>query len=252
MSAGSRCLVGALVAVVFGAVRADAQTAPAATSSPSTLSHWGVVFSATPGWYVPTAITNQSGGGATIAGTQFAIGFVHGRSTSGDWGVTFVHEPVKDGSNGYSTDTSCGFANGPIAGGCFNTGGAAVTQGVAMNGVQIHKFIPFGLIKGRVQLGIELAGGVGKLSGTLQKTSSDIKGVQTNTKTGQQSALLVTTVTTEDVTAELPGTVPLGHLTFVAAAILTPAIKVRWETGMLMPGSTFSTVVATFLFGAHN
>src|SRR5579864_4647530 len=261
MAAGSRWLVATALAACFVAAPVQAQTpqqtptpAPSSGPSTSTVSQWGVVFSATPSWYVPNSIINKiaSGGGATIVGTQFTIGIVRSRSMSGDWGVTFVHEIVKDGSNGFSTDTSCGFANGPMPGGCFNTSGGAVTQGVKMNGVQVHKFIPFGMIKRRVQLGIELAGGIGKLSGTLQKTSSDITNVLMNPRTGQRTGLLTTTVTTEDVTAELPSKVPLGHLSFVAAAIVNPAIKVRWEGGMLMPGQSFSTLAVTFLFGAHD
>jgi hypothetical protein len=263
MTAGSKWLVGTAVAVCLVAAPVQAQTpspqqtptpAPSSGSSNSEASHWGVVFSATPSWTVPNSIINKiaSGGGATIVGTQFSIGIVHGRAMSGDWGVTFVHQPVKDGSNGFSSDTACGFTNGPMPGGCFNTSGAARAQGVKMNGVQVHKFIPFGVIRRRVQLGIELAGGIGKLSGTLQKTNSDITRVNPNPKTGQQTALLTTTVTTEDVTAELPSKVPLGHLAFVAAAIINPAIKVRWEAGMLMPGQSFTTLMVTFLFGAHD
>jgi hypothetical protein len=268
MTAGSNWLVGTALAACLIAAPVYAQTpptqqtppqqtptpAPSSGSSNAKASHWGVVFSGTPSWYVPNSIIDKiaSGGGATIVGSQFTIGIVRGRAMSGDWGVTFVHERVKDGSNGFSNDTSCGFTNGPISGGCFNTSGAAVAQGVKMNGVQVHKFIPFGTIKRRVQLGLELAGGFGSLSGTLQKTSSDITNVLMNPKTGQRTAVLTTTVTTEDVTAELPNKVPLGHLTVVAAAIITPAIKVRWEGGMLMPGQSFSTIVVTFLFGAHD
>jgi hypothetical protein len=260
MTAGSKWLVATVVTACLVAAPVHAQTPAPQTptlsseSASSKISHWGIVFSATPSWYVPNSIIDKlaSGGGATIVGTQFTIGIVHGRSMSGDWGVTFVHEIVKDGSNGFSTDTSCGFTNGPMPGGCFNTSGAAVTQGVKMNGVQVHKFIPFGVIKRRVQLGIEFAGGIGKLSGTLQKTSSDITNVVMNPKTGQRTALLTTTVTAEDVTAELPNKVPLGHLAFVAAAIIHPALKVRWEAGMLMPGQSFTTLVVTFLFGAHD
>jgi hypothetical protein len=263
MAAGSHWLVAAVVAACLVAAPVEAQTPSpqppqtpglSSESSNSKVSHWGVLFSATPSWNVPNSIIDKiaSGGGATIVGTQFTIGIVHGRAMSGDWGVTFVHEPVKDGSNGFSSDTSCGFANGPMPGGCFNTGGAAVAHAVKMNGVQVHKFFSFGMIKRRVQLGLEIAGGIGKLSGTLQKFSSDITNVQRNPRTGLQAGLLTTTITTEDITAELPSKVPLGHLAVVAAAIINPAIKVRWEGGMLMPGQSFSTMVVTFLFGAHD
>jgi hypothetical protein len=263
MTAGSKWLVGTAIAACLVAAPVEAQTpspqqpqtpAPSSGSSNSKVSHWGVLFSATPSWTVPNSIIDKiaSGGGATIVGTQFTIGIVHGRATSGDWGVTFVHEPVKDGSNGFNSDTNCGFANGPMPGGCFNTSGAAVAHAVKMNGVQVHKFFSFGMIKRRVQLGLEIAGGIGKLSGTLQKFSSDITNVQRNPKTGVQTGLLTTTITTEDITAELPSNVPLGHLAFVAAAIINPAIKVRWEAGMLMPGQSFTSLAATFLFGAHD
>jgi hypothetical protein len=258
MSAGSKWLVSTALAASLVAAPVEAQTAPptpgpVSGSSNSKESHWGVLVSATPSWSVPNSIIDKvaGDGGATIVGTQFTVGFVHGRAMGGDWGVTFVHEPVTDGSRGFSNDTTCGFTNGPLPGGCFNTSGAGVAHDVQLNGVQVHKFFPFGVIKRRVQLGIELAGGIGKLSGTLQKTSSDVTNVLMNPKTGQKTAILTTTVTTEDITAELPGKLPLAHVTFVAAAILNPAIKVRWEAGMVMPGQSASTVMVTFLFGAH-
>lgn len=252
--------VVATIAFCLTAAAAQAQSvnsSAAGTASPSSndkASHWGVVFSATGSWYLPSSITNdvaKGGGGVALVGSQIAIGIVRGRAMSGDWGVTFVHEPVKNGSYGFDSDTKCGFTNGPLPGGCFNTSGAAVTQGVKMNGVQVHKYIPFKTIKRRIQFGIDLGVGIAKLSGTLQRTSSDITNIQKNAKNGQTTATLTTTVTSEAVTEEMPGTVPLGRLSVVAAAIVHPAIKVRWEFGMLMPGQTYSTVTATYLFGAH-
>jgi len=263
MTTTLRSTIGALMvaAASLAATPAQAQssTPPASSataSAPSNAkaSHWGVVFSATPSWYLPSSITNniaKDGGGVVLVGSQFTFGVVRGRAMSGDWGVTFVHEPVKNGSYGFDSSTKCGFANAPTSDGCFNTSGSAVTQNVTMNGVQVHKYFAFRTIKERIQLGLDLAGGFGKLSGTLRKTSSDVTNIQKNAKNGQTTAALTTTVTTEDVTAEMPSKVPLGRLTFVAAAIVHPAIKVRWEFGMLMPGQTFSTVVATYLFGAH-
>jgi hypothetical protein len=32
---------------------------------------------------------------------------------------------------------------------------------------------------------------------------------------------------------------------------VTPAIKVRWEGGVMLPGASFSTIAVTYLFGAH-
>ena len=269
MGPGSQWRVGVAAAVcAFGLIASPAQAqtsssgnpppkaaTPPSDSATTKVSHWGVLFSATPSWELPKVLTNavaSDGGSLVVVGSQFTIGIVHGRAMGGDWGVTFVHQPIKNGSRGSDGDTDCGYLNGPLPGNCFDTSGGAVTQGVAMNGVEIHKFIPFGSIKRRVQIGIELAGGVGKLSGTLQKTSNDVTNILVNQKTGTRTGVLTTTVTTEDVTAEVPGTLPLGRLSLVAALIVHPAIKVRWEGGMLFPGQSFSTVVVTYLFGAHN
>ena len=254
MTPRSTSIAAAAVVACLTAIPARAQTPTPSAPTESKVSHWGIAFSATGSWYLPSSITNniaKDGGGVSLVGSQFTIGIIRGRGTSGDWGVTFVHEPVKNGSYGFDSNTKCGFSNGPMPGGCFNTSGSAVTQNVKMNGVQVHKYVPFRTIKGRVQFGMDFAGGFGTLSGTLNKTSSDLTNVLTNPKTGQKTAVLTTTVTTEAVTDEMPSKVPLGRLTFVAAAIVHPAIKVRWEFGMLMPGETASTIVVTYLFGAH-
>jgi hypothetical protein len=233
------------------ATPALAQTPPAGAAK---VSHWGIEFSATPSWYLPKQITDSlagDGGTLVVVGSQFSIGLVHGRAMGGDWGVTFVHQPVKNGSRGSDTDTDCGYTNGPLPGGCFNTGGGAVTQGVSMNGVQVHKFIPFVTIKRRFQIGLNVAGGFGTLSGTLQKTSSDVTNVTVNQKTGARAGTLTTTVTTENVADEVFRKVPLGRITVVGALIVTQALKVRWEGGLLLPGASFSTVAVSYLFGAR-
>ena len=262
-----RVCAAAVVGVVgLVAAPASAQSSSPDTSSPAAahppssdgsndkVSHWGVGFSVSPSWQLPKKLTDtfaSDGGSLAVEGSQFTIGLVHGRTTSGDWGVRFVHQPIKNGSRGSDSDSECGFANGPLNGGCFNTSGGAVTQNVAMNGVEVYKFLPFVLIKRHVQIGIEFGGGVGKLSGTLQKTSSDVTNIQVNPKNGSRTGVLTTTVTTEAVTEEVPGTLPIGRLSLVAAVILHPAIKVRWEGGMVFPGESFSTVVVTYLIGAH-
>jgi len=260
---GSRWLVGAAAVFCLVAAPAQAQTPPPQTKSPKPaatpakkkISHWGIVFSATPQWNLPTFVTNSfagNGGSVVVVGSQYAIGIVHGRAMGGDWGVTFVHQPAKDGSRGADSDTECGFTNGPITGGCFNTSGGIVTKGVLMNGVEVHKYVVFHTFKRRVQIGMEFAGGIATLSGTFLKTSSDVTNIQFNPKTSTQTAVLTTTVTTEDVTAELPSKVPVGRITLVGALIISPALKVRWEGGMIFPGQSASTVVVTFLFGAHH
>jgi hypothetical protein len=265
MMSRSKWLLAAVAAVSLVATPAHAQTPSPKVPPPKTktppapkpikVSHWGVVFSATPSWYLPSFLVNSlasDGGSAVVVGRQFAIGVVHGNARRGDWGVTFIHQPVKDGSRISDSDSECGFSNGPLSGGCFNTSGGGISKGVAFEGVQVHKFIPFALIKRRAQIGIELAIGYAKLTGTVVKTSSDVAAVQFNQKTGLSTGLLTTTVTNEDVSAEILGSMPIGRVTVVGAWIVNPAIKVRWEGGIIFPGQSFSTIAVTYLFGAHN
>ena len=251
MIPGSKWVVTVASMCCLVATPALAQTAAA---GPAKVSHWGVEFSATPSWYLPRSVADflaGDGGTLVVVGSQFSIGLVHGRAMGGDWGVTFIHQPLKDGSRGSDTDTDCGYANGPLPGGCFNTGGGAVTQGVSMNGVQVHKFIPFVTIKRRLQIGLNVAGGIGTLSGTLRKTNSEVTNVQVNQKNGTRTGTLTTTVTTENVADEVFRKVPLGRITVVGALIATPAIKVRWEGGLLLQGASFSTIGVSYLFGAR-
>jgi len=251
MVPSSKWVVTVALMFCLVATPALAQTPPAKTAK---VSHWGIEFSATPSWYLPKQVSDVLAGDSgtlVVVGSQFSIGLVHGRAMGGDWGVTFVHQPLKNGSRGSDTDTDCGYTNGPLPGGCFNTGGGAVTQGVSMNGVQVHKFIPFVTIKRRLQVGVNIAGGIGTLSGTLQKTNSEVTNIQVNQKTGTRAGTLTTTVTTENVVDEGFSKVPLGRITVVGALIVTQAVKVRWEGGLLLPGASFSTIAVSYLFGAR-
>src|SRR5579862_5656386 len=92
---GPTWIIAAAAAVCLIATPAHAQTStsptpatPASTSSDTKASHWGVVFSATPSWYLPSSITDniaKDGGGVALVGSQLTIGIVRGRAMSGDW-----------------------------------------------------------------------------------------------------------------------------------------------------------------------
>src|ERR1041385_8017121 len=117
MTPTSARLVGAAFVASLFATPTYAQTPPVppgqTTQSPSLspsnskVSHWGVFVSLSPSWDLPSSITNsvaKDGGTLIVVGSQFTIGIVHGRTLSGDWGVTFVHQAVKNGSRGSSSD----------------------------------------------------------------------------------------------------------------------------------------------------
>jgi hypothetical protein len=229
----------------------SATQAPPAAPQAQTASHWGFNVSVTPRWRIPGYLTStitDSGGVMSVTGSQFTIGIVRGRTDSGDWGVSFVREPVKDGSTGDNNKTDCN----TVPGQCFDTSTAVVTQAVMMTGVEIHKFIPFGLIHGRVQIGINVAGGIAKLSGNFLETKHKINVAVVPGNPPQQIVTPVTTVSTTAVADELGfSTVPLMQLGPVVTVIVAPALKVYWEGGVMIPGNTFFQLRATYLIGAR-
>ena len=111
-------------------------------------SHWGVAASSTPNWTIAEPIRKlffeEEG---TIKGSEFTIGVVRGSTRGGDWGVSFVRKPFKDGSGEISSDRQC---FDPAQRQCVTEHESTLTQGVYLNGVQVHWFIAFATIKSRV------------------------------------------------------------------------------------------------------
>lgn len=235
----------ALLTLVIGLapVAAGAQTLPAPASEAS---HWGVSVSFAPTWKIPSTITSKfTDDTVSVQGTYFTIGVVHGRSLGGDWGVSFVHEPVSNTSTGHNNKQDC-FSNG-----CFDTSTSAIAQNVKMTGALIHVYLPFGTIKERVQIGITVAGGVGKISGNLVETENNVT-TTFHPRTGLVTATPAPpTVSTVALTDELGlKTVPLGNIAAVVAVIVRPDLKIRWEGGIILPGTSVFRIMATYLIGA--
>jgi hypothetical protein len=200
-------------------------------------SHWGVSASFTPTWKIPSAISSKivdKGGALTVQGPEFTVGFVHGRSTGGDWGISYVRESIKDGSTGHDSKQNC-FSNG-----CLDASTFATTQNVRLSGVEAHIFLPFGLIKERVQIGINLGGGAAKISGNLLETEHKVN-TTFNPQTGQVTGTPTTVMSTKLVTDEISiKTAPMAHIGVVVAVLARPDPKIRWEGGVVLPGQPCS------------
>lgn len=208
-------------------------------------SHWGVVGSVTPEWKVPKQLEKLFDGTVDIKGTDVSIGIARGREQGGDWGVSFIHKQFKDGSRVEKVEQNCRFSNG-----CFQDGESVTTQGVALNGLEVHKFLSFVTIRQRVQIGMNVAGGFSKFTGNLVKRSFRADFVsfdqRTNTGVGRQTE----TVTTEPASELIPiAVVPLIKVQAAAAVILAPAFKIRIQGGLDLPGYEFIQVVGVVFFG---
>lgn len=207
--------------------------------------HWGVAAAFTPQWKVPEQLEDLFDGVVDLEGTDFAIGIVRGRHRSGDWGLSFIHKKVKDGSRVEKFDQNCDFTNG-----CFPEGSSFVTNGVAVNGVELHKYIPFVTIKERVQIGMNFASGVGRFSGDLQERQLEPERLPGSGFPGPGRQVETLTISPA---SELLGTsmLPLLKLQVAVGFIVSPSFKIRVQGGLDVPGYELFSVTGVVFFGAR-
>jgi len=209
-------------------------------------SHWGVAASFTPKWTVPDRLKVVfDADEVDLESSDFTIGVARGRQTGGDWSVSFVRKAFKDGSSISDIGVDCGaFVNG-----CFANGESLTTQNVRLNGVLAVKFIPFVTIHRRVQIGITLGGGVGTLSGTLDRrvVFADYR----FDGSGQPSGVQEETHETVDAKELFPfSPVPLGVVQISGGVMVAPGLKIRATGGLDFPGSSKFTIYGVYLIGA--
>lgn len=210
-------------------------------------SHWGVIGGVTPQWKVPTQLETLFDGTVDIKGTDFSIGLARGRPRAGDWGISFIHKKFKDGSRVEGIEEDCAsFSNG-----CFLDGDSFSTRGVAINGLEVHKFIPFVRIRDRVQIGMNVAGGFGKFTGMLDKREFGADPVTFPPGGGRPTGRQTETTSTEPARELIDIPVfPIFKLQASVAIIASPAFKLRLQGGIDLPGYEFISVAAVYLIGA--
>jgi hypothetical protein len=210
-------------------------------------SHWGIVGSVTPQWKVPSQLEKLFDGTVDLQGTDLTIGIARGRSRSGDWGASFIHKKFKDGSRVDSVKQDCQALNG-----CFKKGEVYTTRGVAINGLEVHKFIPFVRVHDRVQIGMNLAGGVGKFTGTLDDhefTEEFISFDQASNRPIVRQGETMTTKSAKELTKI--SVFPIFKLQASVAVIASPAFKLRFQGGIDLPGYEVISIAGVFFFGAR-
>jgi hypothetical protein len=167
----------------------------------------------------------------TFKGSELRIGFVRGSILGGDWGVSLVHKTVSDDSNIARLSSQCT--------GC---GSFFTASGVTFTGAEIHRFVPFGTIKQRVQIGMNFAGGVAELKGALHEATVS----RTGSVSQDVPASTLFIVSGHDVK-----TVPLAKIEFAVAGILGPDLKIRASGGVDFPGYDKFSITLVYLFGAR-
>ncbi len=224
------------VPALFAAVLLMTLVPVSAFAQLSDSKHWGVSVSFTPKWEAMDrfrdVFVEEEG---TIEGTEFTIGFARGSMRGGDWGVSFVRKPFKDGSTFSETSTDC-----EPAFGCFTSTRTLVFRQVYLRGVEYHWSKPFVTFADRVQVGMNISAGAGFVEGNIEET--------------------------HELTAPPPA--PGFHDTFVGPAkdtlwpvyplikveaegsvAIVPGVKVKVSGGFNFPGIT-ARIAAVYLIGS--
>jgi hypothetical protein len=208
-------------------------------------SSWGVVSSVNPEWKAGSPFDRIFGGSVDITGSDFSIGIARGRELSGDWGVSYVRQRWNNGSGVSDIEQDCS----SLPNACLTSGEFYRAQNVVVSGIQAHKFIPFGTIKRRVQIGLNIAGGVGSVSGTVERHTifPDVTFDRTGRATVVQQEIVETTPAKE----ELLSTYPMGKVQAAVAVIVARGLKVRFAGGIDFPGTNKFSVTGLYLFGTR-
>jgi hypothetical protein len=249
MRTRSFAVLSALFAASFfqsSIARAQApQTAPGKPPNPS---HWGASFSMTPSWNLASGLRNliqDNSSSVDIQGSELTVGIVRGSRRGGDWGVSLVSKPFKDGSGFVQTGQFCLQSNN-----CRPTLETDVMQGVKLTGVEVHKFFRFVNIADRAQIGLNIAGGIAGVSGTIVKTTDDFQVTGFNPQNGQATVVPTHVVENRKAADELLPKFPLLKLEVEGAAIITPALKAKVSGGLNFPGVGMR-VGLVYLFGSN-
>jgi len=219
-------------------------------------SHWGVSVSASPEWTISERVRGilaDEDETVNIEGGEFAIGLARGSTLGGDFSVSYVRKPWKDGIGFVSDNTDC-FSPGPNQPQiCLRNGEQNLFEHVSLNGVEVNWFYAprFGRIKNRVQIGLNIGGGVGKFSGSVRKVEDNQEPVFTPGPGGGTVRIVNThREETNPAEDELLPVFPLLKVELMGALIATPAVKIKVAGGLNFPGTGFR-VLGVYLFGAR-
>ena len=244
---------------------------PVAAQSTTDKSLWGITGSLIPQWRTSPGVNKIlfQDDDVRLRGSEFEVGIVRGRVSSGDWGVSFFRKSFSsesrvEGILGESCFGTTVLVNGVQTGtlDCRRLSFSQHPSELTLTGVEIHKFLPFATINRRAQVGINVAAGIAQARGGFERTTYETQ----LTRSAQGSSPLgiigdvtgpeSTHITSVEQTAfsELlrwqTETIPLGRFELAAAAIINSHVKIRASGGLNLPGIHSFALSAIYLFGS--
>ena len=240
-----KCFVTWCVAAVWLAA------SPALAQDNAGPSRWGVAVSIAPTWKVPEAgplgkLAEKSlvfgDSGLDIAGRDFRVGVVRGRYRQDDWGVSLVHRTFNEGSTQGAIITKC-----ILEISCHVVGTEYRYQDARLAGIEANRFFSFLTIGNVVQVGVDLAGGVGWYRRMVERR--DALNIFTTTSTEPILSSESAQVPASDLSKMKPSL--LGRAEVAVALQMTRELKLRLSGGMNYPGTDIVNVSLLYFFGAN-
>src|SRR3989338_4204121 len=241
MTSIRKFLVVALVWCLLGATPVYAQQ------------QWGISASFTPNWKF-----NADEVGRLfvrlrdfrVAGPQFSLGLLHGRTLGGDTGVEISYKKLTSvpGITNITGVRCSGSA------GCANNTENFIFSNASLLGLEGHKYWAFATIKRRLHIGMTLAGGFMAFSGQANFVRTDY---HTEFDRTLNKPVLAKEVTEEQMSMAnavkvLSGlsVFPTIRLELGAAAIIGNGTKIRMGYGRGFPGNDQLNVTVSHFFGS--
>ena len=211
-----RWVVLTIVMAVTAAAPAEAQSFEAFEET-----RWGVHVSLTPEWMASDPFRYLVGADEIVdwRGSDYSIGFVRGRATGGEWGLSRLRQRVE-------ADSLLCLSAGGAGGECYDP--VEATGDVRLQGFEFHWFTPFAKFAGdRVQLAVNPAAGAGWYDGMVRRPAADA-GLAVE-------AADVLRFRGPDGQEGLP--IPMFRIEFAVAGVVAPGLRLIGSGGYGLPGS---------------
>jgi len=188
---------------------------------------WGITGGFSPQWSVPGGVLADlfDASDLDVKGPEFRLGVIRGTTLGGEWGISLIHKRLSREST-IAIEGSDSLVN-------------VVADDAEMLGVEVHRFFPFGTIGNRVQLGVNLGGGIAQLRGFV--TGAYVSATQANFTLPFSEAF--------EVTDREIDYLPIGRAEIAAAVLAGERLKIRFSGGFNMPGFQVFSVSFSYLLG---
>jgi hypothetical protein len=188
---------------------------------------WGITAGFSQRWSIPGDLLADlfEANRLDVRGPEFRVGVIRGTTLGGEWGISLIHKRLSkestieiEGSDSLVT---------------------VIADDAEMVGVEVHRFFPFVTAGNRVQIGVNLGGGIAQLRGFV--TGAYVSTTDANFTLPFSEAF--------EVTGREIDYLPLGRAEIGAAALVGERVKLRVSGGFNMPGFQVVSVSFSYLLG---